>query len=103
MTDYKKQIKNLKECYRGLPNERYATFIDMANIAESLLTELTAIREATDEDVEECAREAENGIGTDWYGDRKGCQNASEYLEKLKDIAISRGQRVKELEERMRG
>ncbi len=67
------------------------------------------IRGAGDEEVEECAREAENGIGTDWYGDRNGCQNASEYLEKLKDIAISRGRelsaalkRVEELEEMLR-
>lgn len=112
MSDTTKRIEELKERVRrddGFVASQTANVYDAIALAESLAAELEAIRGAGDEEVEECAREAENGIGTDWYGDRKGCQNASEYLEKLKDISIARGRdrdaalkRVAELEEMLR-
>lgn len=97
MTDHAAKIEELKNRHDYIG----PVASEAITLAESLLAELTAIREAGDEEVEECAREAENGIGTDWYGDRKGCQNASEYLERLHDIAISRVQQLAEARKRV--
>ena len=65
---------------------------------ERLKGQLAAIRDAGDEEIEDLAREAGNGIGADYYQDKSGCREAEECLDRLKDIAKDRGLRIAELE-----
>lgn len=72
-------------------------------LAETLTAQLSAIRDAGDEEAEDLAREAGNGIGSDYFRDKKGCNEAEECLNRLKDIAISRGQQIEQLRVQLAG
>ncbi len=66
-----------------------------------LRAQLAAIRDAGDKEIDDLAREAGNGIGSDYYQDKSGCHESEESLDRLKDIAKARGLRIKELEKEL--
>lgn len=61
-----------------------------------LRAELAALRDAGDEEIDDLAREAGNAIGSDYYQNRKGCHEAEECLDRLRDIAKARGLKIAE-------
>ena len=106
MTDYAKKIEELKTRigeFRVLDSQREMVPLieELCTLAKALLSELTAIRGAGDEEVRSAVQECYN-----CFGEIGRVLKSSPHLMKLEDIAISRGQqrdealkRVGELEE----
>lgn len=73
---------------------------DVEQMARELLTLRRA--DAGDEEVSSLEDEILHGIGTDYFGDKRGCEDARQALSKLIDIATTRGQQLRDERDRSR-
>lgn len=91
--DLEPLVDRLKRCLDHLDENNEIEIIMDREGLEECISALSHRNSAAagDEEVDELTVEAGNGIGTDYYIDKRGCSAATESLNKLRDIAIARG------------